>query len=59
VTLARAKRGKSPRRLEPPDLPPELRSPFEASEVILYRSTLRPQGAVYELLARGNRTPVH
>ena len=52
VTLARAKRGKSPRRLEPPDLPPELRSPFEAGEVTLYRSTLRPQGALYEPLAR-------
>jgi RNA 2',3'-cyclic 3'-phosphodiesterase len=52
VTLARAKRGKSPRRLEPPDLPPELRSPFTAGEVTLYRSTLRPQGALYEPLAR-------
>ena len=59
VTLARAKRGGSPRRLEPPDLPPELRSPFKAGEVTLYRSTLRPQGAVYEPLARGKQTPVH
>jgi RNA 2',3'-cyclic 3'-phosphodiesterase len=59
VTLARAKRGKSPRRLEPPDLPLELRSPFEAGQVTLYRSTLRPQGAVYEPLARGKQTPVH
>ena len=59
VTLARAKRGKSPRRLEPPELPPELRTPFEAGEVTLYRSTLRPQGAVYDALARGRKTPVH
>ena len=59
VTLARAKRGKSPRRLEPPELPPELRTPFEAGEVTLYRSTLRPQGAVYDPLARGRKTPVH
>ncbi len=59
VTLARAKRGKSPRRLEPPELPPELRTPFEAGAVTLYRSTLRPQGAVYDPLARGKKTPVH
>ena len=59
VTLARAKRGKSPRRLEAPELPPELRTPFEAGEVTLYRSTLRPQGAVYDPLARGRKTPVH
>jgi RNA 2',3'-cyclic 3'-phosphodiesterase len=59
VTLARAKRGKSPRRLELPELPAELRSRVEAHEVTLYRSTLRPQGAVYEPLAKGKKTLVH
>jgi 2'-5' RNA ligase len=59
VTLARAKRGKAPRGLELPEVPAELRSPVEAGEVVLYRSTLRPQGAVYEPLARGKETPVH
>jgi 2'-5' RNA ligase len=59
VTLARAKRGKSPRRFELPELPSELRSRVEAREVTLYRSTLRPQGAVYEPLAKGKKTPVH
>ena len=50
VTLARVKRGwRAPplARTEPP--PAE---PTEASEVTLYRSTLRPQGALYEPLAR-------
>jgi 2'-5' RNA ligase len=59
VTLARAKRGKAPRRFELPELPGELRSPVEAAEVTLYRSTLRPQGAVYDPLAKGRKTPVH
>jgi 2'-5' RNA ligase len=27
-------------------------APFEARELTLYRSTLRPQGALYEPLAR-------
>jgi RNA 2',3'-cyclic 3'-phosphodiesterase len=51
VTLARVKRGE--RRVPAlPDLPPPPAAPFEARELTLYRSTLRPQGAVYEPLAR-------
>jgi RNA 2',3'-cyclic 3'-phosphodiesterase len=49
VTLARVKRGA---RAAPPG---ELAPPpdwFEAAELTLYRSTLRPQGALYEPLAR-------
>ncbi|HMJ95900.1 MAG TPA: RNA 2',3'-cyclic phosphodiesterase [Thermoleophilaceae bacterium] len=50
LTLARAKRGE--RRARPIlDGPPPPGS-FEASVVTLYRSTLRPQGALYEPLAR-------
>jgi RNA 2',3'-cyclic 3'-phosphodiesterase len=51
LTLARVKRGE--RRVAP--LPDEPRPPseaFEAPVVTLYRSTLRPQGALYEPLAR-------
>jgi RNA 2',3'-cyclic 3'-phosphodiesterase len=51
VTLARVKRGE--RRVPP--LPAEPAPPaeaFEAHELTLYRSTLRPQGALYEPLAR-------
>jgi 2'-5' RNA ligase len=49
VTLARVKRG---RRAEPlPELPPPGEA-FEAADLTLYRSTLRPQGALYEPLAR-------
>jgi len=51
VTLARVKRGE--RRVPPP--PDEPRPPgeaFDAPVVTLYRSTLRPQGALYEPLAR-------
>ncbi len=59
VTLARAKRGKKPRGIAIPALPDELTAPFEAGELILYRSTLHPQGAVYEPLARGKKTSVH
>ena len=51
LTLARVKRGE--RRVAPlagePRPPSE---PFEAPVVTLYRSTLRPQGALYEPLAR-------
>ena len=48
VTLARVKRGA---RAEPlPDVPGPA-EPFEARELTLYRSTLRPQGALYEPLA--------
>jgi 2'-5' RNA ligase len=51
VTLARVKRGA---RAEPlPDAAPP-REPFEARELTLYRSTLRPQGALYEPLARAD-----
>jgi 2'-5' RNA ligase len=35
-----------------PDEPPPPRESFEAPVVTLYRSTLRPQGALYEPLAR-------
>jgi RNA 2',3'-cyclic 3'-phosphodiesterase len=52
VTLARVKRAaKVSRGLELPELPPELRQPFTASRVTLFRSTLKPSGAVYEPLA--------
>jgi RNA 2',3'-cyclic 3'-phosphodiesterase len=51
LTLARAKRGE--RRPPPlPDTPPAPASAFEASALTLYRSTLRPQGAVYDPLAQ-------
>ena len=51
VTLARVKRGE--RRVPPlPEDPPPPGDPFEASVVTLYRSTLRPQGSLYEPLAR-------
>jgi 2'-5' RNA ligase len=48
VTLARVKRN---RRAEPlPAQPPPL-EPVRASQLTLYRSTLRPQGAQYDALA--------
>ena len=51
ITLARVKRGE--RRVPPPsEEPAPPAEPFEASVVTLYRSTLRPQGALYEPLAR-------
>jgi 2'-5' RNA ligase len=50
LTLARAKRGE--RRVRPIQDGPPPPGPFEASAVTLYRSTLRPQGALYEPLAR-------
>jgi 2'-5' RNA ligase len=51
ITLARVKRGE--RRVPPlPDVPDPPAEPFDAQVVTLYRSTLRPQGAVYEPLAR-------
>jgi RNA 2',3'-cyclic 3'-phosphodiesterase len=51
VTLARVKRGR--RRAPPlPDSPQPPAEPFTARELTLYRSTLRPQGALYEPLAR-------
>ena len=51
LTLARVKRGE--RRV--PGLPPDPAppgAPMVAGELTLYRSTLRPQGALYEPLAR-------
>jgi RNA 2',3'-cyclic 3'-phosphodiesterase len=50
LTLARAKRGE--RRARPILDGPPPPGPFEAPVVTLYRSTLRPQGALYEPLAR-------
>jgi 2'-5' RNA ligase len=51
VTLARVKRKE--RRVAPlPDAPAPPGEAFSASELTLYRSTLRPQGALYEPLAR-------
>jgi RNA 2',3'-cyclic 3'-phosphodiesterase len=51
LTLARVKRGE--RRVAPlPDQPSPPSKPFDAPVVTLYRSTLRPQGALYEPLAR-------
>jgi len=47
MTLARVKRE---RRAAPWDAPPPPADPFEAVTVTLFRSTLRPQGAVYEPL---------
>jgi 2'-5' RNA ligase len=49
VTLARVKRD---RRAEPLEAAPPQLERFEASEVVLYRSTLRPQGAIYDPLVR-------
>jgi RNA 2',3'-cyclic 3'-phosphodiesterase len=51
MTLARVKR--SERRVPPlREDPPSPRRPFYARELTLYRSTLRPEGALYEPLAR-------
>ena len=54
LTLARVKPGPArPRRPPPlPDAPAPPAEAFEASELTLYRSTLRPQGAVYDPLAQ-------
>ena len=52
VTLARLKRGaRAPRDLVLPELPPQLQEPFRATRMTLFRSTLKPGGAVYEPLA--------
>jgi RNA 2',3'-cyclic 3'-phosphodiesterase len=51
VTLARVKRGER-RVAPPPDRPSPPGEAFDAGVVTLYRSTLRPQGAIYEPLAR-------
>jgi 2'-5' RNA ligase len=50
LTLARVKRGV--RRAPPLGEEAAPVEPFEARELTLYRSTLRPQGALYEPLAR-------
>jgi RNA 2',3'-cyclic 3'-phosphodiesterase len=49
ITLARVKRGA---RAEPPGELHPPGEPFAAAQLVLYRSTLRPQGALYEPLAR-------
>jgi 2'-5' RNA ligase len=52
VTLLRGKRDRPlPRLEEPSALPDVLRGPWKAPRATLYRSTLRPQGALYEPLA--------
>jgi 2'-5' RNA ligase len=48
MTLARVKRGRRAAPLEPGEPAPGLTAPL----VTLYRSTLRPQGALYEPLER-------
>jgi RNA 2',3'-cyclic 3'-phosphodiesterase len=51
ITLARVKRHE--RRVPPlPDSPGPPVEPFPAAALTLYRSTLRPQGALYEPLER-------
>ena len=51
LTLARVKRGE--RRVPPlPDAPAPPRRALRGGQLTLYRSTLRPQGAIYEPLAR-------
>ena len=49
LTLARVKRGQ---RAEPLEAPPPPGDAFNATELTLYRSTLRPQGARYDALER-------
>jgi RNA 2',3'-cyclic 3'-phosphodiesterase len=48
MTLARVKRGRRAPPLEPGSVPGAIEAPL----VTLYRSTLRPQGALYEPLER-------
>jgi 2'-5' RNA ligase len=50
ITLARVKRNQRAEPLGGPWSPPPRA--FEARDVVLYRSTLRPQGAEYTALAR-------
>jgi 2'-5' RNA ligase len=50
VTFARVKRGVQ--RAAPIDAEPPSVGPFEARDVTLYRSILRPQGALYEAQER-------
>ena len=51
ITLARVKRGER-RVASPPEHPPPPADAFDAGVVTLYRSTLRPQGAIYDPLVR-------
>jgi RNA 2',3'-cyclic 3'-phosphodiesterase len=50
ITLARVKRGE--RRVPALQGDPPPATPFTGGELTLYRSTLRPQGALYEPLAQ-------
>ena len=51
VTLARGKRNRAmPRLDDPPALPAELQREFPPARATLYKSTLAPQGAVYDSL---------
>ena len=50
LTLARVKRGRRRVAALPDD--PAPAEPFPAAALTLYRSTLRPQGALYEPIAR-------
>ena len=52
ITLARVKRGE--RRVPPLPADPPPGEPFAGEQLTLYRSTLRPQGAVYEALGRAS-----
>jgi RNA 2',3'-cyclic 3'-phosphodiesterase len=52
ITLARVKRGERRVRALPDDPPPG--DPFAGEQLTLYRSTLRPQGAIYDPLARAS-----
>jgi 2'-5' RNA ligase len=54
LTLARIKRGAPParaRHIALPELPAAVREPFSADRMTLFKSLLRPAGAVYEPLA--------
>ena len=55
LTVARLKTrrasGRSSLSAEAPRLPEALARPFQARALTLYKSTLRPQGALYEPLA--------
>ena len=52
LTLARVKRGE--RRVDGLTGPEAPDAPFQAAQLTLYRSTLRPQGALYEPLGRAS-----
>lgn len=51
VTVARVKTRREPAPGPSPQLPEPLTRPFRAERLTLYKSTLRPQGALYEPLA--------